>query len=209
MLLWGLFVRLISAMVSAGVAVAVLASCSPGETTGDPKPATSTGAAGGTSDSSEPSATKTPRPKELKLDGIDPCATYTTTQQGELKVDEARSQPLDVVKSGSPAPTCRYRSNGQSLFSYNVALVSEEGIEYWEGGSNLDVDPKTVSGFAAYQLKLTGTSEGYCSYAVDVADGQQLYVQFFPIGDGFTQDQMCQNAAKGAELALATLQTLK
>jgi hypothetical protein len=152
---------------------------------------------------------KPPRPKEIKLDGIDPCSTFTTAQRSELKIDESQDKALDVLNNEQPAPTCRYHANGRTIFSYNVSLVSGEGIEYWEAGSNLDVDAKTVAGFAAYQYKLSGTSEGYCSYAVDVADKQQLIVQFFPIGDGFTQDQMCQNAAKGAELALATLQTLK
>ncbi|MFD0201792.1 MULTISPECIES: DUF3558 domain-containing protein [Saccharothrix] len=184
----------------------MVAGCSPGET-GDPRPATTDAPA--TSDSAEPTASKPPRPKEVKLDGVDPCATLTTAQRVELKIDEAVNDPLDVLNNDNPAPTCAYMSNGRSVFSYNVSLVSGEGIEYWEGGSNLDVDAKTVAGFAAYQYKLSGTSEAYCSYAVDVAEKQQLIVQFFPIGDGFTQDQMCQNAAKGAELALATLQTLK
>jgi hypothetical protein len=199
-------VRLISAVVLSGVMIAVVAGCSPGET-GDPRPATSNAPA--TSDSAEPTVSRSARPKEIKLDGVDPCATFTTAQRSELKIDEAVNDPLDVLNNHKPAPTCNYMSNGRSVFSYNVSLVSGEGIEYWEGGSNLDVDAKAVAGFAAYQYKLAGTSQGYCSYAVDVADKQQLIVQFLPIGDGFTQDQMCQNAAKGAELALTTLQTLK
>ncbi|MFC5056916.1 DUF3558 domain-containing protein [Saccharothrix xinjiangensis] len=190
------------------VALAVVAGCTSGEG-GDPKPETPTATGGPTSGSPDPTSSRASRPREVALDGIDPCATLTEAQRGELEIDEARSAPLDVLNTGNPPPTCRYRSNGQALYSYNVALVTDEGVEYWEGGNNLDVDPKTVGGFPAYQLKLTGTSEGYCSYTVDVADGQQAYVQFFPIGDGFTQDQMCQNAAEGAELVLATLQTLK
>ncbi|MFE2754247.1 DUF3558 domain-containing protein [Actinosynnema sp. NPDC059335] len=194
------------AAVLAGVVLAVVAGCSPGET-GNPRPATSDTPA--TSESAEPTTSRSPRPKEIALDGIDPCATLTPAQRTELKIDEAVNDPLDVLNNDRPAPTCAYMSNGRSVFSYNVSLVSGEGIEYWEGGSNLDVDAKNVGGFAAYQYKLSGTSDAYCSYAVDVADKQQLIVQFLPIGEGFTQDQMCQNAAKGAELALATLQTLK
>lgn len=198
--------RLTSAAVLTGVVIAVAVGCSPGET-GNPRPTATT--AQETSDSTEPTRSKPERPKEIKIDGIDPCATLTTAQRSELKIDEATSRELDVLNNDKPAPTCRYRSNGKTLFNLNVSLVSGEGIEYWEGGSNLDVDAKTVAGFAAYQYKLSGTSEGYCSYAVDVADKEQLIVQFLPIGEGFTQDQMCENAAKGAESALATLQTLK
>ncbi|MFT7835086.1 DUF3558 domain-containing protein [Saccharothrix sp. BKS2] len=188
--------------------LAVVAGCTSGEG-GNPKPETPAASDLPTSTSPGPTSSPDSRPREITLDGIDPCATLTEAQRGQLKIDEARSTPLDVLNTGSPPPTCRYRSNGQSLYSYNVALVTDAGVEHWEGGNNLDVDPKTVGGFPAYQLKLTGTSEGYCSYTVDVSDGQQAYVQFFPIGDGFTQDQMCQNAAEGAELVLATLQTLK
>ncbi|WP_447004792.1 DUF3558 domain-containing protein [Saccharothrix isguenensis] len=184
----------------------MLAGCSNGEP-GDARPVASTGSP--TSESARPTTSKPARPKEIKLDGIDPCATFTAAQRTELKIDETSTKPLDVLRNDKPAPTCRNRANGKTLFSYNVVLVADGGVEHWEGGSNLDVHPKSVAGFAAYQLTLTGTSEGYCSYSVDVADGQQLYVQFIPVGDGFTQDQMCQNAAKGAELALATLQTLK
>lgn len=193
-------------MVSAGVLIAVLAGCSTGEP-GEAQPAPSTGST--TSESVKPTTSKPARPKELKIDGIDPCATFTAAQRSELKINETSTKPLDVLTNDKPVPTCRNRADGDTTSSYNVSLISGVGIDHWEGGSNLDVVAKTVAGFAAYQFKLAGTTEGYCTYAVDVAEKQQLVVQFFPIGDGFTQDQMCQNAAKGAELALATLQTLK
>jgi hypothetical protein len=45
--------------------------------------------------------------------------------------------------------------------------------------------------------------------AIDVAQGQQLYMQFLPISRVYSQEQMCENAKTGAELALATVQTLR
>lgn len=205
--LWGLFVRPISSLIAACVALIVIGGCSTGEV-GQPKPGLP---ATGTSDSTSMSKSTAPspaRPKEIELQGVDPCATLTADQQKQLKIDEAVSDPSDVVKSGKLAPACSYRTNGSPSYIYNVSLISDAGIDYWQGPSNLDVDPKDVAGFAALQVKLSGTSDFDCSVAVDVADGQQLFVQFLPIDD-FGQDQMCQNARKGAELALATLQTLK
>ncbi|GGP80613.1 DUF3558 domain-containing protein [Saccharothrix coeruleofusca] len=191
-------------LINATVLMTVLGSCAIGED-GTPRPVTSNASTSG----STGSATRAPRPEELKVDGVDPCATLTSAQQFELKIDEALNQPLDVLNNDKPAPTCRYRSNGKTLFNYNLSLVSGEGVDYWEGSSNLEVKSESVSGFSAYRYKLSGTFQAYCSYAVDVADDQQLVVQFLPIGEGFSQDQMCQNSARGAELALATLQTLK
>jgi len=149
------------------------------------------------------------RPAVIKLDGIDPCTTFTDAQRKQLKVTTSTNNPLDVAKTGKPAPTCRNNAMGKQIFSYSVSLVVDRGVDYWQGGGNLDVVQTEVSGFSAYQIKLAGTSKGDCVVTVDVADGQQVFVQFLPVVEGFTQDQMCQNAKQGAEMALATLQTLK
>lgn len=198
-------------LVLIGLLAVGLTGCS-GDENGQPKPEPATSASSGTqapsTTSSKFNAPPPVRPAVIKLDGVDPCATFTAEQRKQLKVARSESSPLDVGKTGNPAPTCRNRATGESIFSYNVSLVADRGVDYWQGGGNLDVDQTEVSGFAAYQLKLSGTSKGDCVVTVDVADGQQLFVQFLPITD-FTQDQMCQNAKQGAEMALATLQTLK
>ncbi|GAB2996988.1 DUF3558 domain-containing protein [Saccharothrix stipae] len=190
-------------------AVAVVAGCTTTNTPGDPSPQSTKTTGGPTSGSSEPTVDFPPRPAEIKLDGIgDACTALTKDQQQQLKIDEAISEPQDVIK-GKDSPGCSFQANSRPLFSYEVTLIADEGVGYWEGGGNLDVVQKSVAGFGAYQITLTGTTKNDCALAVDVADGQQLFVSFLPIGDGFTQDQMCQNAAKGAEMALTTLQTLK
>ncbi|GAA3460748.1 hypothetical protein GCM10018963_27610 [Saccharothrix longispora] len=187
---------------------AVLAGCSP-STSGDPKPQTTTSAAPESTGSSVPTVAFPKRPQELKLEGIpDACSVLTTEQQEELGIDNAKPGTQDVVK-GKDSPACSFRANSRPLYSYEVALVANEGVGYWEGSGNLDVAQKTVSGYGAYEVRLAGTTTGDCALAIDVAEGQQFFISFFPIGDGFTQEQMCQNVVKGAELALTTLQTLK
>ena len=185
---------------------AVLAGCTQKEPGSGSSQTTATGstATSEASDSSFP-----PRSKNVKVDGIaDACTTLTKDQQRQLGIDEAHSEQMDVIENRE-MPGCSFRANSRPLFSYEVTLISDEGAGYWKNGGNLDVVPKTVAGYGALQVTLAGTTKGDCALAIDVADGQQLFVSFLPIGDGFTQDQMCQNAAKGAEMALTTLQTLK
>ncbi|MGM1058765.1 DUF3558 domain-containing protein [Saccharothrix sp. Mg75] len=192
------------------MAGAVLAGCTtqePGDPT--PRPTGTSGSAGPTSGSSKPTVEFPARPAEVTLDGIaDACRALTPEQQERLGIDEAISEPQDVIE-GKNSPGCSFQGNSRPLFSYEVTLIADEGVDYWEGPSNLEIEQKTVAGFGAYQVTLIGTTKGDCAVAVDVADGQQLFVSFLPIGDGFTRDQMCENAAKGAEAALTTLRTLK
>ncbi|WP_306743940.1 DUF3558 domain-containing protein [Saccharothrix yanglingensis] len=193
------------------VAVGALLSGCTAEEPGDPspQPTPTGGSSGSTSGSSKPTVEFPARPVEIKLDDVaDACQSLTAEQQKQLKIDEAISEPQDVI-DGKDSPGCSFQGNSRPLFSYEVTLIADEGIGYWEGPSNLEIEQKTVAGFGAYEVRLAGTSKFDCALAVDVADGQQLFVSFLPIGEGFTQDQMCENAAKGAEMALTTLQTLK
>ncbi|MEV0676769.1 DUF3558 domain-containing protein [Actinosynnema sp. NPDC050436] len=198
--------RLAKGIVAALVATAAVSACTSGSTGGTATPATQT-----TSSDAPTTTSKAPstRPKEIKLDGVDPCTLLTSAQQAELKIDEAESDPAKIIQN-TTSPSCSYTNNSAKAFGYHVTLVTTEGIGYWDGSGNLDVSPKTVAGYDAAQIFLKGTSTGDCSITLDVADGQQLYVQFLPLSPkAFTQDEMCQNATKGAESALSTLRTLK
>ncbi len=183
-----------------------LAGCTSG-TGGNPTPATTTAAS-----KTSTSATSAPseRPKNIKVDGLDPCKALTANDQKQLGTVVTQAEQSDVVE-GAKTPACTFLTGpgASKVYSYAVHLVTSKGIDYWNSSGNLDIAEKKVSGFPAKQVTFKGTSSVDCSVAVDVADGQQLFVQFLPIGRDTTQDTMCQNAAKGAELALATLQTLK
>ncbi|GAA3880952.1 hypothetical protein GCM10022243_51970 [Saccharothrix violaceirubra] len=148
----------------------------------------------------------TPRPKAIKLDGIDPCTVFTPAQTSQLKTVRTTRDDSDLLKNGSQAPLCNYGTTGAPWHSYGVGLVTSAGIDYWDESGNIDVKAVEVSGYRAATLGLSGV-DAFCAVVVDVADGQQLYVDYHV--DDQSQDVMCQNAAKGAELALATLRTLK
>ena len=145
--------------------------------------------------------------EEIKLDGIDPCKALSADQMKELSVSEPELQENDLSGIGK-VPLCDYAGIGSPRFGYGIGLVTSKGIEHWQGSGNVDVERTEVSGYLAAQVVLTGTNDVMCTIAVDVADGQHLLVDFTPQGDEHTQDKMCQNAKKAAELALVTLPTL-
>ncbi|NUT51244.1 MAG: DUF3558 domain-containing protein [Saccharothrix sp.] len=183
------------------LAAVAAAGCTTGQV-GNPGPTSDTSSA--TTAASTPADSS--RPKEIKLDGVDPCKVLTADQMSQLRVAELARNDSDIVKTGD-VPTCDFTGRSPRI-TYGVALVTDKGIEYWRGDGNVEVEQIEVSGYPAVQLTLTGTSTLDCSVAVDVADGQQLYVDFSPLGEEPSQEQMCDNAKRAAGLALATLPTL-
>ncbi|MFD1145776.1 DUF3558 domain-containing protein [Saccharothrix hoggarensis] len=174
---------------------------------GDPRPGGTTTGESTSDSSSTPTTSRSSRPKEIKLDGVDPCKVLTADQMKQLSVVKAQADEGNLSGIGK-YPLCDYHTRSAPVFGYGVGLVTNGGIEHWQGNGNVDVNRTEVSGYPAAQLVLSGTDNVMCSIAVDVADGQQLVVDFNPLGDEFTQDEMCQNAKKAAELALVTLPTL-
>ncbi|MEU5696042.1 DUF3558 domain-containing protein [Actinosynnema sp. NPDC020468] len=153
-----------------------------------------------------PVASSVPRPKELKLDNVDPCKVLTSAQMAQLSVVTAERNDGTVVDTGK-TPLCDYASAGAQTTAYGVGLITSVGIDYWTGNGNYTATPTLINGYSALTIALAGVQDA-CAVAIDVADGEQLYVDFRPIGKKPSQDQMCQNAKKAAELALVTLPTL-
>jgi hypothetical protein len=151
------------------------------------------------------------RPRELQLNGLDPCKLLTKPQLDQIKVNRQRNlvQTEQVYKD---APLCAMDGGeGQVFFGYSLWLITTEGIEPWLGGKrNVDAKLITVDGFPAASYKLRGTSHFDCVTSVGVANGQQLAMNFQPLKrDAFTQEQMCQKSEQAAAFAVQTLKTLK
>lgn len=183
--------------------VLALSACSGGGETGH---ATTVG---GASSASSPSSASLPqRPKDVKVDGVtDPCTLINAADQGQLSVSRVRNTQDNPTKS-TMLPACSYEVSKPSA-SYYVVPIPTAGVDYWNQMSNITRQNLTVGGFPAVQFYFSGTSHVDCTVAVDVADGQQLYVDFQPTDRQYTQDTMCQNAQKAAGFALATLQSGK
>lgn len=147
------------------------------------------------------------RPQELKVDGVDACKVLTADQQQTLKVSSAREK-TNKIAGIADIPMCDFATESAPGFAYSVGLIKSKGIDYLRsGGSNLDINDAKVAGYTALQTNLAGAAK-FCSYWVDVADGQMLYVDYIP-DDEAPLNEMCQKTQKAAELALQTMKTLR
>lgn len=170
-------------------------------------PGNATGQAGSSPAPATTSSSKaTARPVELKVDGLDPCKGFTVDQMAQLKLGKALRSDNNLVKKGD-VPVCQYTATSLK-FTYGVGFVSNEGIAYWRSGSgNVEKKDVQIAGYDSIRLNLTGAST-QCSFWVDVAEGQMLYVDYIPL-DVQKLDEVCGKAQQGAEMALATLKTLR
>ncbi|WP_436492819.1 DUF3558 domain-containing protein [Actinokineospora sp. HUAS TT18] len=185
-------------------------------TTNEPGTATSTDVPTSGSDSpttSSSAGSLPPRPKEIKLDAIDPCAVLTKPQSDSLKVDKAKAG-TSTSETYPGAKECVFSVFRQApYYDYAVLLVTSEGVDSWfTTKRNVDVKEATVEGFGAARFHIRGGSgtKGFeCTTAVDVAQGQQLQVGVYLNSRGaFTQDQICQMSEEAAAMAVTTLKTL-
>jgi len=151
-----------------------------------------------------------PRPRDIKLDGVDPCKLFTKPQLDQIKVDRQKgsTQTEDTFKG---SPICQMDGgDGKVFWDYELWLVTTEGIEPWLSGKrNVDAKLVDVGGFPAADYKIMGTTTFECTTSVGVANGQQLMSVFRPSRNAFSQEQMCQKSEQAAGFAMQTLQTLK
>lgn len=155
-------------MAIVGVVV-VVSGCGAEPGTPTPQP-TSSSALTQTAASSKPPPS---RPREIRMDGRDPCALLTQEQLTVLKFD----RPGRVGTSEFyEAPSCSWTVSGQSI---QVIPVIKEGIEAWTSGKRrgqpAEIAP--VMGFPTVTVTLP-TDNDQCDVLVDVADGQLLSATF-------------------------------
>jgi hypothetical protein len=150
------------------------------------------------------------RPRDASHKGLNPCQLLTAEQLAQFGLT-AGERGVSPVDAWNGVPECRYMHPTKYVF-YRVILDQFYGVDYWP---NLLVDRYEsrllkVSEFPAVQYYDKHTSGEGCGVAVGVADKQQLNITFKPhLNKDFTQDQMCEEARKMAEQALASLLKLR
>jgi hypothetical protein len=190
--------------------VAVVGLTLAGCTNTDPGQPVAAGQSGFPSGAGQTSVAIPPRPKEIKLDGLDPCRIMTKAQLDQIKIERQRNQTIADGRWKGVTHCAMDGGDGKKFWDYDLNLVTVEGIEpYANGKRNVDAKLVSVGGFAAVDYKGIGTTNVDCTTAVDVASGQQLVMNFKPDRNMFTQDQMCQKSEQAAGLALQALQTPK
>jgi hypothetical protein len=198
------------AAVSALTLVAGCTSREAGTATADPTGASSPKSTGETSGSAAPTVEIPPPPKELRLDGIDPCTLFTPAQRAELKADHVRTRYAEGSETYKDMQECVLDVTTQEPFvTYSALAVTDEDMSVWlTGKRNVDAKLISVGGYPAAQFQLRGT-DTECVIAIGVAKGQNISAQMDPISEDPTYGELCQAGKTLAEMALQTLQTLK
>jgi hypothetical protein len=167
----------------------------------------------------QPAATAPPnsagpaRPRDVPIDGVDPCSLLTEEQRKELGLDgrPVLDRSPTSLYPGGDVPSCTVRGFEPRAVWTGLTLVATTGIERYTAGELLvDVRPAEVRGFPA----VTAVPEDHsywCSVIVDVAPGQLLDVHFADGGGvpPVPQEQLCDDAAVVADRAMDTLMAIR
>lgn len=160
------------------------------------------------SETAKPTVEVPDRPKDLSLAGVEPCSLFTAAQLADLGVEGQAKPGKSDDQFHSPMCTLDGPQT-EPYYSYDVLLISDLGIDTWlTGRRNVDSWLVSVDGYPAVDFKTKGVEDRDCSTTVDVAEGQQLMVNQFPLSD-VNYKQLCQLSEKAATMAMQTLQTLK
>lgn len=200
------------ALVAAVGVLTLVAGCTsrePGTATADPTGSSSPQSTEAPSGSATPTEEIPPPPKELRLDGLDPCTLFTPAQRAELNVDQVRTT-ADDSGNYKDMQECVLDVTAQEPFvNYSALAVTDEDVSVWlTGKRNVDAKLISIDGYPAAQFNTKGVDTD-CVVAVGVAKGQHLMVEMAPISGDFTYGDICKASKRAAEMALQTLQTLK
>jgi hypothetical protein len=152
------------------------------------------------------------RPRDVPIDGVDPCALLTKEQREELGLD---GRPLldrspSLLYPGE-VPMCVISGFDPRAIAVGVSVVTTAGIEFFTSGElAADVRRAEVAGFPAAVAVPTQYSH-FCTVVIDVAPGQLVDVQAQDGGrrPPIPQEQLCRDAEEAANAAMTTVLTLR
>lgn len=146
-----------------------------------------------------------PRPRELRMDGVDPCGLVTPEVLGQTGV----AKPHEVA---GPTPGVRICSARRDVLqppsgSIGVFIATNQDVRNVLTVQGADVT--TVAGFGAVEIPDGRAGAQFsCGVRIDVAPDQGLWVTYLnTLGDepGATHELMCQRAHTAAETIMRDL----
>ncbi|HEV7950588.1 MAG TPA: DUF3558 domain-containing protein [Glaciihabitans sp.] len=141
------------------------------------------------------------RPREIKLDGKNPCELMTSDQLAQIG---KTTTPRPGTNKTFNSPNCVYTATGAF---WDITTVVTSGIEFWtetERKARPAAIPP-IEGFPA--ITVTDPSDRVsCSIAVDTAGGQYLFASF-EVSKSFEDHfpKPCDGARQVAEAAMQNL----
>lgn len=185
------------AVTTVMVAVAALASCTD-QSAGSPMPEDNATSAESNTTTAPPSTeTTSERPREIALDGKDPCALIPQTDWPQFEIKGPGNPSEDPTFK---SPQCHFSGVGQ------VTVVVTEGVEAWDDRTQSveinEADP--IEGYPTITM-WNKLDERSCYAAVDVADGQNLLTTAAPNPQDPEEPEACDLAYRMAVSAMSTL----
>ena len=151
-----------------------------------------------------------PRPKEVRLDGVDPCSLLTAEQRASLGLTSTPYESKSRVELvDGDVPTCTVRGSGPFSIILGIGTVTTAGIERWQDPVlQAEIRPIRVADFPAV-VAVPTNSQSYCGVEVDVAPGQLIDVQVLDGGYStpIPQSTLCDRAEQSAGAIMQTLLT--
>ncbi|SHG48816.1 Protein of unknown function [Streptoalloteichus hindustanus] len=151
---------------------------------------------------------RSPRPAEIPLDTVDPCAVLSPDQRRQLSLDGPPTPYADSRFANARA--CSLRDGAHGLVA-RVAFVTDQGIEVWhDDTAQVDAVNAQIAGFPALVVRTPG-QDAFCNVEVDMADGQFLDVLLRDGGNQKPppQDELCQGARRVAEAVVSSLRATR
>jgi Protein of unknown function (DUF3558) len=149
-----------------------------------------------------PSAAPAVRPREVRLEGVDPCSLLTPAQVEQLRLKgPGLKNPDDRGKS------CSWLRFTSPAVGTLVSTVASRGIEAYDTDPRFnDVAAIEARGFPGLQLSFKARDDN-CAVVIDVAPGQVLDVQYSTIGADvpISVSDLCAGAHQVAADALDSL----
>lgn len=196
------------------LAVGLVGGCTTSEA-GEAKPGPTPESTGTDSPPSEtsdpPSVDIPPPPRELSLDGLDPCTLFTEAQRTQLKISDVDPGVSDGTTIYEGMKNCALDVDDQEPFvTYDIVAVTNVDVSFWLNEQrNADAELISVAGYPAAEFHTKGVEDEDCAVAIGVAKEQHLHVEMMPLSGEFTQEEICQASEQAAEMAVQTLQTLR
>jgi hypothetical protein len=148
-----------------------------------------------------------PRPRELRLDGLDPCSSLTPSQLATLGLD--RTVPSIPIGFGDlDGKICAAGGFGAKKVVSSFAFVTRPGIENVTAGPIASFGKFEVVEIAGFAGVVEPAQEAdACNVDIDVASGQYISVQNRDAGGSpaLTRGELCEGATAVGEAIVNTL----
>ncbi|ALE74046.1 hypothetical protein AD006_22975 [Pseudonocardia sp. EC080610-09] len=143
-----------------------------------------------------------PRPAEIDIERLDPCALVGARARADLRVGTGR--PATAVSSGTTTRACGWGSL-DTPFDYSVQLIPQDAADA-VGAPGAVVG--TIAGYGTVRIVEREATYPLCEILVDVGEAQLMRIQVQTVerqrgsGAPYPVDQVCAQADAAATEAL-------